>query len=64
MTGDDLIVTAPWLVFGAGLAIIGYRLLAHRGTRRRPLRHRRAGPAPGTNVLAGRSESPSDPLGR
>jgi hypothetical protein len=34
VTGDDLIVTAPWLVFGAGLAVIGYRLLAHRGTGR------------------------------
>ena len=33
MTGDDLIVIAPWLVFGAGLMVIGYRLLTHRGTR-------------------------------
>ncbi|MGI8448666.1 MAG: hypothetical protein ACR2MP_16110 [Streptosporangiaceae bacterium] len=32
MTSDDLIVVAPWLVFGAGLAVIGYRLLRHRRT--------------------------------
>ena len=34
MTGDDLIVMAPWLVFGASLVVIGYRLLSHRSTRR------------------------------
>jgi hypothetical protein len=34
VTGDDLIVIAPWLVFGAGLVLIGFRLLAQRGTRR------------------------------
>jgi hypothetical protein len=27
VTGDDLIVIAPWLGFAAGLAMIGYRLL-------------------------------------
>lgn len=34
MTGDDLIAVVPWLVFAAGLAVIGYRLLTHRGTHR------------------------------
>lgn len=34
MTGDDLIVIGPWLLFGGGLAVIGYQLLSHRGTRR------------------------------
>ena len=32
MTNDDLIVMAPWLVFGAGLAAIGYRLFRQRRT--------------------------------
>jgi hypothetical protein len=36
VTGDDLIVVAPWLVFGAGLAAIGYRLLRHRPTSGHP----------------------------
>ena len=35
MTGDDLIVAAPWLAFAAGLAVIGWRLAAGRGRRRR-----------------------------
>ncbi|HTX28128.1 MAG TPA: hypothetical protein VME19_14035 [Streptosporangiaceae bacterium] len=35
MTGDDLIVAAPWLAFAAGLAVIGWRLAASRGRRRR-----------------------------
>ena len=33
MTGGDLIVIAPWLVFAAGISMIGYRLLTHRRTR-------------------------------
>jgi hypothetical protein len=32
VTSDVLIVGAPWLVFGAGLAVIGYRLFRHRHT--------------------------------
>ncbi|MGH3254750.1 MAG: hypothetical protein ACRDOU_04960 [Streptosporangiaceae bacterium] len=40
MTGDDLIVAAPWLAFAVGLALIGWRLAAGRGRRRR-------GPPPG-----------------
>jgi hypothetical protein len=35
VTGDDLIVAAPWLAFAAGLAVIGWRLAAGRGRRRR-----------------------------
>ena len=34
----DLLVLAPWLIFGAGLGAIGVRLLSQRGTTRR---HRR-----------------------
>ncbi len=35
MTGNDLIVIAPWVIFGAGLAIVLARLLSsrHRGGR-------------------------------
>jgi hypothetical protein len=36
VTGDDLIVAAPWLAFGAGLAMIGWRLAADRRRRRSP----------------------------
>ena len=32
VTSDDLIVVAPWLVFGASLAAIGYRLFRQRLT--------------------------------
>jgi hypothetical protein len=35
MTGDDLMVLAPWLVFAAAVAVIGWRLLASRGPRHR-----------------------------
>ena len=31
----DLLVLAPWLVFGAGLSAIGVRLLGRRGTSHR-----------------------------
>jgi hypothetical protein len=30
MTGGDLVVLAPWVIFGAGLAVICIRLLAWR----------------------------------
>jgi hypothetical protein len=35
MTGDDLMVFVPWLVFAAAIAVIGWRLRASRGPRRR-----------------------------
>jgi hypothetical protein len=35
VTGDDLIVVAPWLAFAAGLAVIGWRLAVGRSRRRR-----------------------------
>jgi hypothetical protein len=35
LTAADLLVLAPWLIFGAGLAVIGYRLLSRRAARRR-----------------------------
>jgi hypothetical protein len=37
MTGTDLIVLTPWIVFAAGLAVIGFLLLrSHRASRPRP----------------------------
>jgi hypothetical protein len=44
MTGGDLVVLAPWVIFGACLAVICIRLLAWRRTARRhppPGRHLR-----------------------
>ena len=35
MTGNDLIVLVPWVVFGAATAIICARLLTSRSPRRR-----------------------------
>ena len=43
MIGDDLIVAVPWLIFAAGMAMIGWRLAAGRGLRR----ERRPGPPGG-----------------
>jgi hypothetical protein len=42
LTGADLLVLAPWVFFGAGLAAIGYGLMSH-GSRRRPLSRRTSG---------------------
>jgi hypothetical protein len=30
LTTSDLLVLVPWLVFGIGLAVIGFRLLGRR----------------------------------
>jgi hypothetical protein len=35
VTAADLLVLVPWLLFAAGLAVIGWRLLASRWARRR-----------------------------
>ena len=35
VTAADLLVLAPWLIFGAALAVICYRLLTRRGASRR-----------------------------
>ena len=37
----DLLVLAPWLVFGAGLSAIGVRLLSQRGFSQRGTARRR-----------------------
>jgi hypothetical protein len=37
----DLLVLAPWLVFGAGLSAIGVRLLSQRGFSQRGAARRR-----------------------
>lgn len=34
MSAGDLIVLAPWMLFGAGITVIGARLLAARRARR------------------------------
>jgi hypothetical protein len=51
VTGDDLIVAAPWLVFAAGLALIGWRLAASRG------RRRHGPPRPGARDRPGRDRT-------
>jgi hypothetical protein len=57
MSGDDLIVAAPWLVFGAGLALIGWRLLVgRRRTRRGAVRPRAAEPVPHRGRGTGRRD--------
>ena len=64
MTEADLMVLAPWLVFGAVLAVIGYRLLTHRRTSRQaapPGRRGRTGEPPDDN----RNHAPATrPTGR
>jgi hypothetical protein len=35
VTAADLMVLVPWLIFAAGVGVIGWRLLARRGGRRR-----------------------------
>jgi hypothetical protein len=35
MTGADLLVLLPWLIFAAGVALIGWRLIVTRGKSRR-----------------------------
>ncbi|HJY59930.1 MAG TPA: TraR/DksA C4-type zinc finger protein [Streptosporangiaceae bacterium] len=50
MTGSDLIVAAPWILFAIGLAVIYIRLLRARHAGRQPLRQ--SGP---------RTPSPADP---
>jgi hypothetical protein len=57
VTGDDLIIAAPWLVFAAGLAVIGWRLAVCRGRRRRSSPRKPSAPAPA------RIEPPPGPPG-
>jgi hypothetical protein len=33
MTGGDLVMVLPWLVFGVALGLIGFRLLRRGGRR-------------------------------
>ena len=42
MTGNDLIVAAPWIIFGAGLSVVWIRLLRSR----QASRHQPEGPPP------------------
>jgi hypothetical protein len=41
VTAADLLVLAPWLIFGACVVAIGYRLLRRRGPDRRRRRDHR-----------------------
>jgi hypothetical protein len=41
MTVVDVLVFGPWLIFGAGLAVIGYRLARRHGTARQHRDHSR-----------------------
>jgi hypothetical protein len=41
VTAVDLLVFSPWLVFGAGMAVIGYLLLRRHDTARQRRRHSR-----------------------
>jgi hypothetical protein len=41
VTAVDLLVFGPWLIFGAGMAVIGYLLLRRHGTARRRRRRGR-----------------------
>ena len=41
MTVADLLVLAPWVIFGAGLAVICYRLLRRSGASQRHQRDSR-----------------------
>jgi hypothetical protein len=60
VTGDDLIVAAPWLAFAGGLAVIGWRLAASRGRRRRRGRLPGEGVRPGPDAATDRPpEGPS-----
>ena len=59
MTGSDLLVLAPWIVFIAGLAVIGVLLLrSHRTSGSRPRRPPRSAPgAPAGWEPANRQDS-------
>jgi hypothetical protein len=46
MSGGDLIVAVPWLVFAAAMAVIGWRLAAGRRMRRE---HRPGPPGKGAD---------------
>jgi hypothetical protein len=67
MTGNDLIVAAPWLIFGAGLSAICTRLLRSRNaTRRQPSRPPPPSPDPADSGGAapgrgGRGNVPAPP---
>ncbi len=59
LTDADLLVLAPWLFFGAGLAAIGYGLLGRRRVSRRPAVSRRASRRPAVSRRASRRRAVS-----
>ena len=61
MTGSDLIVLAPWIIFGAAVGAICARLLAGRSRARRRRETRRANrPPPASGDSAGEARA-TDP---
>lgn len=52
MTGSDLIMLAPWIVFGAGLATVILRLRRSRRSSQRPSPPRQPPRYPGTETPA------------
>ncbi|MDQ2813370.1 MAG: hypothetical protein M3Z75_16255 [Actinomycetota bacterium] len=56
MTGSDLIMMAPWIIFGAGLAVVCIRLLQSR----RPSRTHPGRPASSHPGPAGPGNSPPE----
>jgi hypothetical protein len=62
MTGSDLIVLAPWLVFGVALAVICVQLFR---SRRESRRHQRPSPGPaGAASRPGRAGAAQEPADR
>jgi len=60
MTGNDLIVAAPWIIFGAGLSAVWIRLLrARHATRYRPERSPPPSPDPGGSGRAAPQRAPA-----
>lgn len=58
MTPDDLIIAAPWIVFGGALLAVAIRLLAgRRGPGPRPGKR---GPGPASSDAAHQAESDSE----
>ncbi len=61
MTGSDLIVLAPWIVFGAAVGAICARLIAGRSRARRRRAARRPDQPPPTSGDSADGTSVADP---
>jgi len=63
VTGSDLIVLAPWIVFGAAVGAICARLIAGRSRARRRRAVRRPDRQPPTSGDSADGTRPTDPGG-